>query len=217
MQRLIAQQTVAMAGGAPVHIGPVSLRPRFNNVATAPEPAPTRADLAEGYGAEFTGSPDPRQAAPELAAWTIASAAALAVPGVASLAWFEEWGPRGIRSDSGEQLPVAAAIVALTRLGDLLGRAAVGRQPRRARLGDRRAHRRPLHDEVLVANLDARPREVTIVVDASACRSKSEHTPSCGSVSPGPDAAAEIAGSADHRRVPHPQKLRSPSQRGRIG
>lgn len=118
IQRLIAQQSVTYAGGIPVHVGPVCLSPRFNDVATSPQPSPTRSDLAEGYGAEFTGSADPRQSADELAAWTIASAAALAVPGVASISWFEQWGPRGIRTADGTPLPVAAAIAALADIGD---------------------------------------------------------------------------------------------------
>ncbi|CAN7415608.1 hypothetical protein LJR045_002640 [Microbacterium sp. LjRoot45] len=113
MQRIVARQTVAQAQGAPVHVGPVTLRPRFNNVAAGAQPGPVRADLSGGYGAEFTGLADERQAAPELAAWTIASAAALAVPGVASLAWFEEWGPRGIHAADGRPLPVADAVRAL--------------------------------------------------------------------------------------------------------
>ena len=101
MQRIIAMQAVGLAASRPVHIGPVTLRPRYNDVATSPQPLPTRSDLAEGYGAEFTGAADPRQSLPELAAWTVASAAALAVPGVASVAYFEEWGdarhPLGFR------------------------------------------------------------------------------------------------------------------------
>ncbi|MDN3496852.1 hypothetical protein QL996_13000 [Planococcus sp. APC 4015] len=121
MQRLVARQTVEYADGIPVHVGPITLRPRFNDVATAPQPKPSRDDLDEGYGAEFTGTVDDRQSAPELAAWTVASAAALAVPGVASIVWFEEWGGRGIRSSSGEPLPVADAIEALAALrGGLL-------------------------------------------------------------------------------------------------
>lgn len=111
IQRLIAEQTVRIADGMPVHIGPVSLRPRFNNVATTPEPAPSRPDLSEGYGAEFTGAADDRQRAPELGAWLIASAAALAVPGVASLSWFETRGPRGVAGT-----PAAAALEALLEL-----------------------------------------------------------------------------------------------------
>lgn len=116
MQRLIAQQTVGYADGAPVHIGPICIRPRFNDVATVAQPSPTRTDLAAGYGAEFTGANDPRQSSTELAAWTIASAAALAVPGVASISWFEQWGPCGIRTAAGVALPVEAAIRALVEL-----------------------------------------------------------------------------------------------------
>ncbi|MFB7251270.1 hypothetical protein [Microbacterium sp. NPDC056234] len=115
MQRLIAEQSVSIADGAPVHIGPVSLRPRFNNVATTPEPAPRRTDLSEGYGAEFTGAVDSRQDAPELGAWVIASAAAFAVPGVASVSWFETWGPRGLVSANG-RTAAADAIDALVAL-----------------------------------------------------------------------------------------------------
>jgi hypothetical protein len=117
VQRLIAEQSVEMAEGRPVHIGPVTLRPRFNNVATSPEPAPTRTDLREGYGAQFTGGDDERQGAGELAAWTIASAAALAVPGVASLSFFETWGPRGLRDSDGARRPVADAVDELVALG----------------------------------------------------------------------------------------------------
>lgn len=115
MQRLIAEQAVTIADGLPVHIGPVSLRPRFNNVATTPEPAPTRTDLSEGYGAEFTGAVDARQVAPELGAWVIASAAAFAVPGVASVSWFETWGPRGLVSADGRRA-AADAVDALVSL-----------------------------------------------------------------------------------------------------
>ncbi len=113
IQRLIAQQAVQIARDAPVHIGPISLRPHFNDVATTPPPLPPSADLSGGYGPELLASDDPRQASAELAAWTIASAAALAIPGVASLSYFEEWGGRGIRSSEGIQWPVAAAIRAL--------------------------------------------------------------------------------------------------------
>jgi hypothetical protein len=76
MQRLVAEQTVSYSGGMPVHIGPVCLRPRFNNVTTTEQPRPAGYDLTEGYGAEFTGFVDARQTAPELAAWAIGSATA---------------------------------------------------------------------------------------------------------------------------------------------
>ncbi|MEQ6897785.1 hypothetical protein [Microbacterium sp. KR10-403] len=154
MQRLVAIQAVGLAGDTPVHIGPVTLRPRFNNVATTPVPGPDGGDLRNGYGAAFTGADDPRQRAPELAAWTIASAAALAVPGVASLTFFEEWGPRGIRSSGGEDLPVATAVRALAaRHG---GRLLCGDSP------DGLVWAIGADDTVLVANLDRRDRRVEL-------------------------------------------------------
>lgn len=161
VQRLVAQQSVELADGAPVHVGPVALRPRFNDVASAPQPGPSRPDLSAGYGAEFTGANDDRQRAPELAAWTIASAAALSVPGVASLTWFEEWGPRGIRSSLGEPYAVAEAIGALAALagGTLLW----GDSPDGLvwALGARTGGETVL----LAANLGRHERELTIATD----------------------------------------------------
>lgn len=145
MQRLIAEQSVRIAGSLPVHIGPVSLRPRFNNVATTPQPAPALPDVSEGYGAQFTGAADGRQSSAELAAWVVASAAALAVPGVASLSWFETTGPRGL-----EGTPAAEVVAALGSLagGELL----TGASPDGLiwAIGSRRVG----GDTVLVANLD---------------------------------------------------------------
>jgi hypothetical protein len=161
MQRLIAEQAVRFARGVPVHIGPITLRPRFNNVATVLAPVPEDTDLARGYGVHLTDTGDTRQDAPQLAAWTIASAAALAVPDVASIAYFEEWGPRGVLDDSGRDRPVAGAVRAIGALGG-------------ARLlsGDSRdglvwavGGDSPDGRTVLVANLDTVPRVVTLVID----------------------------------------------------
>ncbi|MET0828013.1 MAG: hypothetical protein ABWY26_00705 [Microbacterium sp.] len=165
VQRTIALQAVELADGLPVHIGPVTLRPRYNDVATTPQAQPVREDLAEGYGAEYTGAVDPRQSAPELAAWTVASAAALAVPGVASIAYFEEWGDRGIRSASGEPFPVDAALEQLRGLGSPGARLLWGDSPDGLvwALGARGAD----GDVVLVANLDGVRREITVEVDAT--------------------------------------------------
>ena len=157
MQRLIAEQAVAIADGLPVHIGPVSLRPRFNNVATTPEPAPTRMDLSEGYGAEFTGAVDARQIAPELGAWVIASAAAFAVPGVASVSWFETWGPRGIVTADGR----TAAADAVDALASLAGGALLSGMSADG-LVWAVGSRTDAGDTVLVANVGRAERRVTI-------------------------------------------------------
>lgn len=167
MQRLIAQQAVEMADGAPVHIGPIALRPRFNNVATAPQPAPTRDDLAEGYGAQFTGADDPRQFAPELGAWAVASAAALAVPGVASVTWFEQWGPRGIHTSEGTPLPVATAI---TALADQSGGALLSAASPDGLVWAVGVRAQDSTWTALLANLDGVPRPVELDVDGQARR-----------------------------------------------
>ncbi|MFK4807295.1 hypothetical protein ACI3KX_15675, partial [Microbacterium sp. ZW CA_36] len=121
MQRIVATQGVSIAAGLPVHIGPISLRPHFNDVATTPPPMPAHDDLRDGYGSALIDAVDPRQSAPQLAAWTVASAAALAVPGVATLAYFEEWGPRGVRMSDGTTLPVFDAVSALAALAGATG------------------------------------------------------------------------------------------------
>ncbi|BAJ74974.1 hypothetical protein MTES_2010 [Microbacterium testaceum StLB037] len=113
---LIARQAVKLSGGTPVHVGPVTLRPHVDAVATTAEPVPSEPDLRAGYGPALLDAADPRQSAPELAAWTVASLAALTTPGIASVAFFEEWGPRGIRSSSGEPYPVAEALDVLASL-----------------------------------------------------------------------------------------------------
>jgi hypothetical protein len=163
MQRLVAGQAVGIAAGRPVHIGPVTLRPRFNDVATEPQPGPSSGDLSEGYGAEFTGEADGRQDAPELATWTVASAAALAVPGVASLCFFEQWGPRGIRDAAGRPRPVADALETLAELrgGELLS--ADSPDGLAWAIGSRTAS----GTTVLVANLAAEEREVTVGLETS--------------------------------------------------
>lgn len=76
MQRLLAEQLTARAPGLPVHVGPITLRPRFANVATRPQPVPALAPPV-----------DPRAGTVLHEAWTIASAAALAVPGVEALTY----------------------------------------------------------------------------------------------------------------------------------
>jgi hypothetical protein len=160
MQRLVAEQAVRLAGGALVHIGPVTLRPRFNDVATVRPPVAPDTDLARGYGPQFADADDDRQDAPELAAWTIASAAALAVPGVASIAYFEEWGPRGAVRADGTDRPVAAALRALAGLAGARLLVAPSRDGLLWAVGAEGSG----DTIVLVANLDTTERRASVVV-----------------------------------------------------
>jgi hypothetical protein len=166
MQRLVATQGVRLAGGLPVHIGPISLRPHFNDVATTPPPMPAHDDLRDGYGSALTDAVDPRQAAPELAAWTIASAAAFAVPGVATLAYFEEWGPRGVRTVDGITQPAFDAVTALAGLAGEPGLRGDSPDGLVWALGARTAD----GDVVLVANLDRRSRTVEVELPGGETR-----------------------------------------------
>ncbi len=115
MQRLVTAQAVTTAGGRPVHVGPVTLRPRYNpSVVPRPDAA---ADLSQGYGAHLVPlATDPRQAAPAAAAWLLASAAAVAAGGAASVTYAETWGPRGVVDRDGSAFPVAAALDDLSAL-----------------------------------------------------------------------------------------------------
>ncbi|WP_432545554.1 hypothetical protein [Kineococcus sp. SYSU DK004] len=117
VQRLVAERAVRLAGGRPVHVGPITLAPRFNAVATTPRRPQAHGDLSAGYGAEHVpGATDPRQRSRGFAAWLVASAAALGVPGVASLSFAEAWGPRGLGTAEGEPYPAAAAVGHLAAL-----------------------------------------------------------------------------------------------------
>lgn len=158
MQRLVATEAVRLAAGRRVHVGPVTLRPRFNDVATVPPTYPIDADLRHGYGAELIDATDARQSAQELAAWTVASAAALAVPGVSTLVFFEEWGARGIRTTEGTDLPTAEAVRALAQLSGsplLTGASADAHVWAIGASSDQDA-------AVLIANLDTVVRAVTV-------------------------------------------------------
>ncbi|MGO1257677.1 MAG: hypothetical protein ACTMII_01900 [Brachybacterium sp.] len=161
MQRVIAENATSLAAGVPVHIGPVTLRPRFNNVATTASPRPTRSDLALGYGAERTSRTDPRQATPEFATWVVASAAALAVPGIASLTYAEDWGPRGLRTADGERLPVHEAVSALRTLQGRELLTAASSDGTLWVIGARDSERQDL----LIANVSVRTRQVPLELD----------------------------------------------------
>ncbi|QDG66995.1 hypothetical protein NIBR502772_13020 [Pseudarthrobacter sp. NIBRBAC000502772] len=96
MQRLVAQNALRLGCGRPVHVGPVTLLPRFNAVSTS--------------GAAPEAEADELQAEPFAAAWTLASIDALTLDGVESVAYFEASGPRGI-SDSGGRLNPAGELL----------------------------------------------------------------------------------------------------------
>jgi hypothetical protein len=115
--RLVAEQAVRIADGRPVYVGPVTLRPRFNAVATSRSEPGTARTVEPGYAAEHVpGATDPRQRGAAGAAWLVAAAAALAVPGVAGVCWSEAWGPRGFGEADGRPFPAAEALAWLAAI-----------------------------------------------------------------------------------------------------
>ncbi len=152
-----------LAGGLPLVVGPVTLRPRFNPVATG-----IQAPLAPG---ELPPTVDPRQAAAFLAAWTVGSVAALA--SADSVTYLETAGWRGLfarrdpalvhpcfPADPGTIFPVHRA---------LAGLAAMSGRPRFATEGgDGRLAAIAVADtggvEVLMANLT--PEEMSARISA---------------------------------------------------
>ncbi|HEX6971924.1 MAG TPA: hypothetical protein VF234_06875, partial [Limnochordia bacterium] len=103
VETLMAQaETVKSArrlcGEKPIAISPITLKPRFNPNATAPDPAP-RPD-------ELPPQVDARQMSLFTAAWTVGSLKYLAQSGAASLTYYETTGWRGVmETEAGSPLP----------------------------------------------------------------------------------------------------------------
>jgi hypothetical protein len=112
IQRLVAEQAVRLAGDRPVDVGPVTLRPRFNAVATSPGAGRRLPDPA---------AVDPRSASRAAAAWTLGAVAALSVPGVRSLTLGETAGARGVLAGAaGAPLPSGRVARWLAAGGELV-------------------------------------------------------------------------------------------------
>ncbi len=122
VQAAVVRDAARIAAGRDLHVGPITLRSRFNAVATSALAGGAAGDLANGYGAaNVEGASDPRQSSEALAAWTVASFAAICGAAaeygeVSSIDYFETLGPRGTRDAEGA-FPVAAAIAAIAGLG----------------------------------------------------------------------------------------------------
>jgi hypothetical protein len=103
MQRRVAENALRLGGGRPLHIGPITLKPRFNAVATG-----------DGYDEETRRAmiTDELQPSHFTAAWMLGSVAALSGVGgaaggaIASVSYFETRGARGIDAADGQPHPV---------------------------------------------------------------------------------------------------------------
>jgi len=102
MHRLVARNALRLGSGRPLHVGPVTLLPRFNAVATSGDGSEPEADELQGHS--FA------------AAWTLASIDALTLDGVASVSYFEASGPRGICDGAGRLNPAGRLLRELASL-----------------------------------------------------------------------------------------------------
>ena len=102
MQRWVVTSASRLAAGRALHVGPVTLRPRWNAVATAPTRVVADATVEHGYGPETVpDATDPAQHTSAAARWFADAVRALTVPGVASITLAEAWGPRGFVAADG--------------------------------------------------------------------------------------------------------------------
>ncbi|MCU1527159.1 MAG: hypothetical protein JWP75_922 [Frondihabitans sp.] len=164
IQRLVARQATRIAAGRPVHIGPVTLRARFNAVATSAAHFPASVVIETGYGAEFVwGSTDPRQSSEEFAAWLLASAVALSVEGVESLAFAESWGPRGFGDVDGTAFPAATV---LGWLAEIAGMPVVEIESPPRGVAVLAARRPDGVAVVLLANVSSQPQPISVLARA---------------------------------------------------
>jgi hypothetical protein len=99
-------QAGRIAGGVPVVVGPVTLRPRFNAYTGAPDPLPD----PRGPGPDI----DPRQAE-DLAGVYLAGAVTELV-GASAITAYRTVGPRGIFSANGAPTPAARVFTAFAEL-----------------------------------------------------------------------------------------------------
>ena len=99
----------------PLHLGPVTLRPRVNAVATRPELV-DRSD-STGYGAHLVpGAGDPHQHSTWAGAWAAAVILRAAVAGAASVTIAELAGARGLLGPDGRLAPIGEVLAVLAPL-----------------------------------------------------------------------------------------------------
>jgi hypothetical protein len=162
-----AQQVASVRAyfpGKPLVVSPITLKPRFNPVATGPEPIVPPGELPPQV--------DPRQLSLFGAAWTLAMLKALAESGADSVTFYETTGWRGVmETPAGSTLPekfpsIAGAVFPLYHVLADVGEFAGG-EALRTESSDSlnitslllRAGRRR---RLMLANLSPEPRRVTL-------------------------------------------------------
>ena len=165
---VIAADAPRLTGPTRVHVGPVSLRPRFNPNATDP--------AADVSSTDLPADVDARQRTWFAAAWTALATRSLAAPGTVSAATlFDDLGWKGLRardagpedpafaSRPGEAFAVVDVIKALSAATHVLP--STSSDPERV---DALVLDGPLGRRAIVVNLTDQPREARLIGDADA-------------------------------------------------
>lgn len=168
-------------GGAALAVSPLTLRPRFNPDATAPEPPPAPDALPSQV--------DPRQMSLFGAGWTLGSVVSLTEGGAASVTYYETTGWRGVMErEAGSPVPALFPSVpgmvfplyhVLADVADLAGGVALGTRVSQPLLVAALALRDGRRTCLLLANMTAEPRDVEAHLPgahAARLRSLDEHS-----------------------------------------
>jgi len=172
---VIADNAARLAGSTQIHVGPVSLRPRFNPNATDPTSDVSNTNLPADV--------DARQRDPLAAAWTALAVRSLAIPGtVSAVTLFEDLGWKGLRArdsgpedpaflaNPGEEFPVSAVVRALARATHVLP--TTSSDPEAV---DAVVLEGPDGRSALLVNLTDAPREVRLTGAADAAYTVTPH------------------------------------------
>jgi len=163
-QAVTVESARQFAGGLPIAISPITLRPRFNPASTGPEPEPAPGRLPSHV--------DERQMSLLGAGWTAGSLKYVSESGVYSVTYYETSGWRGVMErEAGSPLPdtfrslpgaVFPLYHVLADLGEFAGGQVVPTRSSDPLCVDGLAVRRDGQTRIILANLSPEPQRVAV-------------------------------------------------------
>ena len=152
------------AGGLPLAVSTITLKPRFNPDATGPEPEPAPGELPSQV--------DPRQMSLFGAGWTLGSLKRLGESGAYSLTYYETTGWRGVmETENGSPLPAKFRALAglvfplyhvLADVGEFAGGSVIPSTSSTPLKVEGLVLSRHGHTRILLANLSPEPQSVRV-------------------------------------------------------
>ena len=152
------------AGGLPLAVSTITLKPRFNPDATGPEPEPAPGELPSQV--------DPRQMSLFGAGWTLGSLKRLGESGTYSLTYYETTGWRGVmETENGSPLPAKFLSLAglvfplyhvLADVGEFAGGSVIPSTSSTPLKVEGLVLSRDRHTRILLANLSPEPQSVQV-------------------------------------------------------